>query len=135
MSRPNSHRITVCTSCRHTNDLCRSGYELIEQLRSAIAAAGNIVSEDFEISGTACMTGCNRLCTVAYHGSRKAAYLFGDIDPDQDIKDLVDYAREPAMQHSGWCSALDHSEKPLESSLLRVPSAVIALEESTELLS
>lgn len=134
MNRNSTHQITVCTFCRHKGDNCRPGYELIERLRAAIAAAGDSIPEEFEISGTACMAGCDRPCTVAYFGSRKATYLFGDIDPDQDIADLVDFARQYAFLNDGWCSSVDRPGKLRKSTLARVPAAMIALEPSTEVM-
>lgn len=129
------HRITVCTSCRHKGETCRPGYELIERLRAAIEAAGDAVTEDFEISGVACMAGCDRPCTVAYHGTRKATYLFGDIEPDQDIDDLVEFAKQYAVLHDGWCSSVDRSGKLRKNTLARVPAMMIALEETERLVS
>ncbi|MEO1703812.1 MAG: DUF1636 domain-containing protein [Pseudomonadota bacterium] len=125
-----NHKITVCTSCRHKGKTCRPGYELIEKLRRAIEAAGDSVPESFEISGVACMAGCDRPCTVAYHGTRKATYLFGDIEPEDDIDDLVAFARQYAFLHDGWCSSIDRPGKLRKTTLARVPAAIIALEES-----
>ncbi|MEL6689418.1 MAG: DUF1636 domain-containing protein [Pseudomonadota bacterium] len=123
-----THRITVCTSCRHKGTECRPGYELIERLRAAIAAADTVLPEDFEIAGVACMAGCDRPCTVAYHGSKKATYLFGDIDPDTDVEDLITFAKQYAYLHDGWCSSVDRSGKLRKSTLARVPAAMIAME-------
>lgn len=125
-----SHRITVCTSCKHQGSACRPGYELIAKLRAAIAAAGDSVSESFEISGVACMAGCDRPCTVAYHGTRKATYLFGDIEPDADIDDLVAFARQYAVLGDGWCSSVDRPGKLRRTTLARVPAAIVALEDA-----
>ncbi|WP_375228537.1 DUF1636 family protein [Roseobacter sp. S98] len=124
------HRITICTSCRHKGTECRPGFELIEKLRHAIEQAGDFVPDDFEISGVACMAGCDRPCTVAYHGTRKATYLFGDIDPGTDVEDLVAFARQYAYLHDGWCSSLDRPGKLRASTLARVPAAMIVTEES-----
>ena len=124
------HRITICTSCRHKGTECRPGFELIEKLRQAIAQAGDFVPDDFEISGVACMAGCDRPCTVAYHGTRKATYLFGDIDPETDVEDLVTFARQYAYLHDGWCSSVDRPGKLRASTLARVPAAMIVTEES-----
>ena len=124
------HRITVCTSCRHKGTECRPGYELIERLRRAIAAAGDAVPETFEISGVACMAGCDRPCTVAYHGTRKATYLFGDIDPQTDIDDLVSFARQYAYLQDGWCSSVDRPGKLRTATLARVPAAIMVIEEA-----
>ncbi|MEM9970165.1 MAG: DUF1636 domain-containing protein, partial [Pseudomonadota bacterium] len=60
-----------------------------------------LVPKEFEISGVVCMAACDRPCTVAYHGSRKATYLFGDVEPDADIDDLVTFARQYAYLHDG----------------------------------
>lgn len=132
MSQTATHKITVCTSCKHKGDTCRPGYALIEKLRKAITAAGDAIPEDFEISGTACMAGCDRPCTVAYFGSRKATYLFGDIDPEQDVDDLVAFARQYAYLQDGWCSSVDRPGKLRSSTLARVPSCMIATALTTE---
>lgn len=130
MDTNQNHRVTVCTSCKHKGTECRPGFELIEKLRVAIRAAGDSIPEDFEVSGVACMAGCDRPCTVAYHGSRKATYLFGDIDPATDVDVLVTFAKQYAYLHDGWCSSVDRPGKLRKSTLARVPSAMIAIESS-----
>lgn len=125
-----NHKITVCTSCKHKGTDCRPGFELIEKLRAAINAAGDAVCDDFEISGVASLAGCDRPCIVAYHGSRKATYLFGDIDPAVDINDLVAFAQGYAALHDGWCSSIDSPGKIRKSTPARMPSAMIAVETS-----
>ena len=125
-----THKITVCTSCRHKGTQCRPGFELIAKLRAAIAAAGDHVSADFEVSGVACMAGCDRPCTVAYHGTQKATYLFGDIAPDTDIGDLLAFAEQYAALDDGWCSSLDRPGKLRKTTLARVPAMMIASEDS-----
>ena len=134
MGVPN-HRITICTSCKHKGETCRPGYELIERLRAAIVAAGDTITEEFEISGTACMAGCTHPCTVAYHSTRKATYLFGDIEPDQDIDDLVAFARQYAVLGDGWCSSFDRPGKLRTHIFARVPVMMLAVEDSTARLS
>ncbi|WP_227270152.1 DUF1636 family protein [Roseobacter weihaiensis] len=135
MKRTSNHKITICTSCKHQGTNCRPGYELIERLRNAIETAGDSVTESFEISGVACMAGCGRPCTVAYHGTRKATYLFGDIDPETDIDDLVSFARQYAHLHDGWCSSVDRPGKLRQTTLARVPAAIIAIEDDQALVS
>lgn len=126
MEQRSNHKITVCTSCRHKGHSCRPGYMLIERLRAAISTAGDAISNDFEISGIACMAGCERPCTVAYHASEKATYLFGDIDPQENIDDLVDFAKQYADLDDGWCSATSRPPALSDKTLARVPAAVIA---------
>ena len=135
MDRTTQHRITVCTSCRHKGTDCRPGYELIEKLRKAIKAAGDTIAEDFAISGVACMAGCDRPCTVAYHGTQKATYLFGDITPEDDVDDMIAFAKQYALLHDGWCSSVDRPGKLRKSTLARIPAAMIAIEDSKALAS
>ncbi|GAA0772750.1 DUF1636 domain-containing protein [Roseibium denhamense] len=122
------HKIFVCTSCRHKGSTCRPGFELIKKLQEALHVASNIVGEDFEVSGIACMAGCSRPCTVAYKATDKAAYLFGDIDPDTDVDDLVAFAHQYKDLDDGWCSSLDRPGKLRKTTLARIPAAMIATE-------
>ena len=131
MGQNTTHRITVCISCRNKGSDCLPGCELIAKLRAAIDAAGDTVTEEFEISGVACMAGCDRPCTVAYHGTRKATYLFGDMEPDADIDDLVAFAKQYAVLPNGWCSSVDRPDNLRKTTLARAPAAIIALEDST----
>ena len=123
MDPSSRHRISVCISCRRKSTDHRPGIELIKKLRAAIDNADDAILEDFAVSGVACMAGCDRPCTVAYHGSNKATYLFGDMDPDLDVGDLVTFAQHYAYLHDGWCSSVDRPGKLRKSTLARVPSA------------
>lgn len=123
-----NHRITICTSCKQKGTQCRPGYELIERLRQAIAEAGDAIPDALELSGVAWMAGCDRPCTVAYFGTKKATYLFVDIDPETDIDDLVTFARQYAYLHDGWSSSVDRPGKLQKSTFARVP-AIMAIEE------
>ncbi|PWJ15887.1 DUF1636 family protein [Jannaschia seohaensis] len=121
------HRISVCTSCRHKGTECRPGLELIARLRAALDAAG-AVAEEFEISGVACMAGCDRPCTIAYHADAKATYLFGDIAPEEDICDLVAFAQQYRGLEDGWCAATVRPGKLRTGTLARIPAMVLATE-------
>ncbi len=124
MGHYSKHRISVCTTCRHKGHDCRPGRVLIDRLRRAIDCAGDSVGADFEISGVACMAGCDRPCTVAYYGSCKATYLFGDIDPDDHIDDLIAFARQYAAPGDGWCSSVQRPKGLADKTLARVPAAI-----------
>lgn len=88
------HKITICTSCKHTGENCHSGIFLIEKLRSAMAATRNLVKTDFEISGFVSETDCNRPCTIAYQSSNDEIFVFGDVNPQSNISELVQYAKQ-----------------------------------------
>lgn len=125
-----THRITISASCRHKRTDCRPGYEPISKRRSIIIAARDSVTEYFDVSGVACKVGCERPCTIAYHGTRKATDLFGGIEPNTDIDDLLAVAWRCAVLGDGWCSSMGRPRKRFESTHARVPTAIIALEDS-----
>ena len=120
------HKITVCISCRPENDQNRPGFDLIKKLRRAIASCDATISDNFQISGAACMAGCDRPCTIAYQANHKATYLFGDIDPVENIDDLIAFAHQYANLDDGWCSSSTRPEGLDGKTLARVPSSFVA---------
>lgn len=120
-----THKIFVCTSCRHKGATCRPGYDLIRKLQHAMAMTVPVVGDDFEISGVACMAGCTQPCTVAFRATDKATYLFGDIDPETDIDDLMAFAEQYRSLEDGWCSAGTRPGKLQQTTLARIPAAMI----------
>jgi predicted metal-binding protein len=121
------HQILVCKACKHTGEACGPGFELLKKLRAAVAAAG--LSEDFEVTGTACLAGCDRPCTVAWRASAKATWLFGDIDPDEPIDDLIAFSRLYAALEDGWMAGSDCPPRLCRSTLARIPAAMIVTAE------
>lgn len=120
------HCIMVCTTCRHTGTTCRPGYDLIAKLNAALAAAGPALSDDFQVSGTSCLAGCGRPCTVAFCAGTKATYLFGDIAKDCDIAALVEFARLYAERADGMSNSAERPDGLKGKTLARVPAAIIA---------
>ena len=117
-----NHKISVCTSCKLKGTGQRPGHALINGLRSAFKTLGKEFGADFDVSGVACMAGCDRPCTVAFHGNNKATYLFGDMDPAKDVDDLITFAQHYAQLEDGWCSSLDRPARLRKTTLARVPS-------------
>lgn len=80
--------ISVCTSCRATGgeDLSveeRPGHRLLSGLRAAGLPAG------VSVRPVECLSVCKRPCTVALTGPDRYTYVFGDLDPEQDVAALV----------------------------------------------
>ncbi len=74
------HQLILCTTCRQTGTDCRPGLRLLQSLGQAAdlgRSAG--LPEAFGISGTACLSGCTRPCTVAFVAEGKTTYLFAAI--------------------------------------------------------
>lgn len=117
-----SHRIAVCTTCRPVRTAYAPGWELIRQLRTALASAVGGVAQRFSVCGIACMAGCARPCTVAFQAYGKAAYLFGDIDPADDIDALVAFAQLYETSAHGWTRSGERPSALAGKTLARVPA-------------
>ena len=117
------HHIIVCTKCRKVGSDCSPGLDILERLNEAVACAGLCGDgREFEISGIACMAGCSRPCTVAFRAGAKATYLFGDIDPDENIEDLIAFAHQYRSLDDGWTSSTERPVGLMGKTLARVPA-------------
>lgn len=125
------HQILVCKACKHLGQACKPGFDLLKKLRAAIHAAG--LGDDFEVSGTACLAGCvpahGQPCVVGWRATAKATWLFGDIDPDQPLDDLVAFARAYAACADGWMPGRALPPRLCDTTLARIPAAIIATRE------
>jgi predicted metal-binding protein len=66
---------------------------------------------------------------VGWRATEKATWLFGDIDPDQPLDDLVDFARSYAALHDGWMNGRDLPPGLCDTTLARIPAAMIVTRE------
>lgn len=83
------HKITNCTICPHTGETCRVGYELARKLCQSITAGGDMIAEDFEITGHVELVGCMRPCTGAFHATKSTCHMFGDVEEGADVDALM----------------------------------------------
>lgn len=118
-------RISVCTSCKNKANGSRPGFDLIDQLQSAITGDASLKPR-FEVAGVACMAACNSPCAVGFHGVGKATYLFGDLNPGADASDIISFAHQYMHLHDGWCSSVDRPGKLRKSTLARVPATLFS---------
>lgn len=125
------HQILVCKACKHRDQPCKPGFALLQRLRAAIRAAD--LGEEFEVSGTACLAGCvlasGAQCVVGWRATGKATWLFGDIDPDQSLDELIAFARLYARLDDGWMSGRDLPPGLCDTTLARIPAAIIVTRE------
>ncbi|MFS8113620.1 DUF1636 domain-containing protein [Rhizobium jaguaris] len=133
-AKEQTHRVTVCTDCRHTGAPCRPGFDLLKRLQAAIAQAGTVLSEDFSLQGSVCMAGCERLCTVAFQATAKATYLFGDIKGEADISALVSFAQLYRDRPDGLTREGERPRALGGKTLARIPAAIVAVERLPALL-
>ena len=125
------HQILVCKACKHKDQACKPGFDLLKKLHTAIAASG--LGDAFEVSGTACLAGCvpdhGEPCVIGYRATAKATWLFGDIDPDQPLDDLIAFARSYAALDDGWMTGRDLPPSLCDTTLARIPAAMIVTRE------
>ncbi|MDL2397663.1 DUF1636 domain-containing protein [Rhizobium mayense] len=133
-AKEQTHRITVCTDCRHTGAPCRPGLELLKHLQAAIARAGAALSDDFSLQGSVCMAGCERPCTVAFQATAKATYLFGDIGGEADIGALVSLAELYRDRPDGMTREGERPRALSGKTLARIPAAIVSAERQATLL-
>lgn len=118
--------ITVCTSRRRNGTTCKPGMAFLNRLNKAMTMASKSgAPSTFEISGAACMAGCSRPCTVAYLSNGKTSYLFGDVDPDDDIEALAAFADQYRRSGDGWTKAPERPVSPRKKTLARLPGSLI----------
>ena len=87
------HRIVVCSTCEGLG-----GKRFAVNLRAALAEK----VMPFEVQDHDCMSNCGRALSVAFSAPGKATYLFGDIDPTQDLADTLAFAVLYADSADGW---------------------------------
>ena len=127
------HQLILCTTCRQTGTECRPGLDLLKSLnRTADLGRAAGLPEDFGISGTACLSGCSRPCTVAFVADGKTSYLFGDIDPAENLDALVAFARLYRAREDGMTRFTERPQELRGKCLARIPSALM-MSEVTEL--
>lgn len=128
-----AHQILVCKACKHKDQACKPGFELLKKLRTAVQAAG--LGDEFEVSGTACLAGCvpshGEPCVVGYRATGKATWLFGDIDPAQSLDELIAFARTYAALGDGWMGGKDLPPSLCDTTLARIPAAMIVTREGS----
>jgi predicted metal-binding protein len=129
-----NHRVTICTSCKHTGENCRPGIELVQKLRSAMASTRDFVDDDFEISDLVSKTGCKRACTLAYQSTQDEIYIFGGVDPQSNINDLVYYAEQHSKSVIAGSLPINRQSNFELGAFLNTPAAMITLE-SCEMLN
>jgi predicted metal-binding protein len=123
------HQLILCTTCRKTGTDCKPGLDLLRSLNRTTdlgRAAG--LPEDFGISGTACLSGCARPCTVAFVADGKTSYLFGDIDPQENLDALVEFAKLYRAREDGMTRFNERPRELRGKCLARIPSALMMTE-------
>lgn len=95
-----THQFTA-TLCRHTGRPCPAAARMVRKLAAAMTEAEAVTEADFEITGTAALSGCARQCTAKYAASHHSIRLFAGVEETADadmLHRLADALLDPDGQ-------------------------------------
>lgn len=123
-----THHLTtlfVCTRCSlpgsDRGQEPRDGERFLDAVHNAASTATG-PGDRLLIRGVACLSNCNRPCTVAFVGPRKMAYVYGELgtDPD-DPAAVVAMAALYAASSNGVMVWRERPERFRRGLIARVP--------------
>ncbi|OIQ31326.1 MAG: hypothetical protein BM562_08475 [Alphaproteobacteria bacterium MedPE-SWcel] len=115
--------LTVCTTCRRAGadpEATRPGRILTERLAERLAAAA--LPDGVTVRGVECLSACSRGCTLHLSGGPdRWSYIYGDLDPDTHLDDIVAGTSAYAATTDGF---VPWRERPVvfrKQSIARIP--------------
>lgn len=97
---PSAVTLHVCVTCGRTEGAAETlGARLHAAVSGAVAAAGD--GGWLAVRPVECLSVCKRPTTVALAATGKWTYVYGDIDPAEDLADLIEAARRYAGAPDG----------------------------------
>lgn len=112
--------LAVCMTCRMDRDGTPTDPRDGARLFAALSEAG--LPEGVTLRPVECHSACERGCTVSlFGGPARHAYVYGDLDPDRDVADILTGAAAYAATHNGL---VPWRERPVifrKQSIARIP--------------
>lgn len=81
-----------CTTCRHSRAPCPAAAQLAERLVTALRLSEPFTADDFEITGSGRLSGCERSCAARYVASKTAVRIYCDVADGADTDALDRFA-------------------------------------------
>ena len=111
----------VCVTCRREGDPpaeVRPGARLYAALKAeALKAEGS----DLDVRPVECLSNCTRSCTAAVAAPGKWTYVVGHLDPDQNVPDMVQFARLHQASPDGLTVWRERPAHVRRNTIARVP--------------
>jgi len=119
------HVLIVCAACHCSREheatsQDADGSRLLHQLRALHAQWPR--QQDLAIETTTCLCICERPCAIAYVGTGKPTYLFGDLPPDS-AADLLSVAELYLDSNDGMVPAYQLPASLRSRRIARIPAA------------
>lgn len=124
--------IVVCTTCRPagaSRELPADGLKLFDAVQEALLCAESGAESPLgvRVRGQACMSGCNRACTVAFQAVGKQTYYFGDLVADAETAaQVVACAQLHQLSADGALTRNRRPERLRQGILACLPASDIA---------
>jgi len=81
-----------CSTCLYAGTPCPAAVLMAERLVAALRMSEPFTGEDFEITGTGRLTGCERGCATVYVADKSAVRVFCNIKDSDDADVLIRFA-------------------------------------------
>ena len=117
----------VCTSCRTAGTPRepredRQGFILYNKLQEAFSTSP--LKNRVDVQPTGCLSICPRPCGIALSSSGSWTYLFGDQEPDNAIKEILECVSTYLRISNGFMPRMERPKSLRRSILGRVPPTV-----------
>ena len=112
--------LSICLRCRDHREAISGEVRGGARLAQAALEAG-IADAVLDVRGVHCLSQCKRPCVVAVSGPDRFTYLFGDLDPTQHARDLIELAALYVGSPKGFMARRDRPQSMRASVLGRVP--------------
>lgn len=113
----------VCITCRRAADPPADVWPGA-RLYAALKAEAN----DLDVQPVECLSNCTRSCTAAVAAPGKWTYIVGHLDPDQNVSDMVQFARLHRASADGLTVWRDRPVHVRKNTIARVPPIAIVKE-------
>lgn len=103
------NRLIVCNTCKYDTG---SAEQAATALADALAKAG--LDQEFEVTDTGCMGGCEEPASLGLQGKDRATFLFSGLKFPDDTADVIKTCRAYLESRNGWiedatgCGRLRH---------------------------
>ena len=120
------HVLVVCKACgadaeENASNQATDGIRLLNQLKEMHKQWPR--KDELVIETTTCLCICDRPCAVAYVGTHKPTYLFGDLDPATCAADLLTAGELYLDREDGMVSAHKLPAQLRSRRIARIPPA------------
>jgi predicted metal-binding protein len=117
--------LSVCFRCKPAEwtgrEEQRPGTDLADAVEAEAARRGLALSL---LRDVRCMSQCKRPCVVAFSGTGRFTYLFGDLDPARDAAAILDAFILYASRSDGFMERFERPEALRAGILGRVPPLI-----------